>query len=1143
MAYIRVGQVWVEIEVQTPGANVNTAFALIETDTTSANIICAFALVEVDEPFFNRVTTADAYVETTPDVTPTVTTADAYVETTPDVTPTVTTVGAYVETTGAAAGGDDQTATSVAAYIEQDGGDSQSATFVGAYAEIDGGDSQSATFLGAYLEQDGEDYQSATQVSLYLEIESGDGQTATSVGAYVELDAADNVSATVVSAYLELETPPADYVSSTHVAAYLEITDYPSEIVVSKVVALLGTEDGGASVSQFGTYVEYTTEGIYATKFGVLVEIDEVDNTNMATDFQRVKTAGPASHIRLPSEVVGYALDPSWSFWTIITPEATENLILNPSFEENNYADGGHVASADWASTVLVEGAYPYAARALRFVRLTPDPAQATAEFYYEQDVVAGQIYTWSLDLFLRLAHIDKVKLRIQNGVAYADVDSTKTLEIFQEGWQRHFITWTARATETVRLNIYVTTLSMDNSHYVGVDGWQLEKKAYPTTYADGSMFAPNDTANRRHFYWTGRPNLSTSHRTVDAEGHGRIRNLSEDFLFYTTSIIGLGMINPQLLLKQVGTQGVEVYQGAYDTSRDFTIIGVTIGCDFYTLMRNRDNFIELLRSNKNNSRTQLKIRWQPTDFKGVPWGVPLEILCAYRDGLGGQITNLYQETLPVQFHAADPYLEESIEMSALLTLPTALDAAEMYAYRDVTGSWQLLVGTEGVGPFGRQFSMEFDYQGRPVAGGDFSRFSGNNVDYIAYWDGTDWVQYGSTTLDGQVDVIHRNTYDSQLIIAGTFTNVGNRIARYSTGSGDWTSMGTITGDTYSIDSDERDFIYIAGDFLGGLGRAAVWTGSLMKALGDGFDDIVWTIKVGKDGYVYVAGQFTEDLVANPMDGVARWNLNNSAYTDAWENIGMTSGDQAYSMDIGPDGNVYCVVEDVGGQASLRKWDGNTWTIIAECDRYLQGIIKFDNDGVAWVGSNDFNIPGDNNLFNRLYSNTLLPVDLSTYVESGPAYMVPYDIAFSAGKEMLVLMNQFASLGSTLIGGESTTVTYAGTANVYPTICVYGPCYLISVVNHSTGGEIWFRNNAVDKFYIALDEELYIYLDGGRMRAWSSKRGNVSAFVHLSASNLGSWYLRPGENNVSVYCTDTNSATRAFLKWRNRYLSMDSTIQ
>jgi hypothetical protein len=152
-------------------------------------------------------------------------------------------------------------------------------------------------------------------------------------------------------------------------------------------------------------------------------------------------------------------------------------------------------------------------------------------------------------------------------------------------------------------------------------------------------------------------------------------------------------------------------------------------------------------------------------------------------------------------------------------------------------------------------------------AGGNFTNSGGANVNYVAKWDGTNWLALGSGTGGGNPNFGPPAVYalvvlGSDLYVGGFFTTAGGMSANYiAKWDGNiWSALGSgMDGGARALALSGGD-LYVGGGFTtaGGIGANCIakWRGSSWSALGSGANSGVLALAVS-DSELYAGGWFT----------------------------------------------------------------------------------------------------------------------------------------------------------------------------------------------------------------------------------------------------------------------------------------------
>ena len=252
----------------------------------------------------------------------------------------------------------------------------------------------------------------------------------------------------------------------------------------------------------------------------------------------------------VPDIINSYVLDNIKSYWGIIVPEATTNLIDNPSFE-NGEIDPWVFSPGVTPDVSIVTGR---ASRGARSARMTAG-LDGYGRFYLDITLGALTTYTFSCDIWEKIGNQYSFVINPFGALGSETWTATST------GWQRRFITFVSDNSPGVDKQIYIDSVLGNNPGLTTwIDGVQLEAKGYPTTYCDGSIIGYSD----RDYVWdTGASDVhnSTSSRSGNTRHGGRVIYL-EDAEFQTMVYTGLGMAPVDVSSTPLGTGG-ELYTGS----------------------------------------------------------------------------------------------------------------------------------------------------------------------------------------------------------------------------------------------------------------------------------------------------------------------------------------------------------------------------------------------------------------------------------------------------------------------------------------------------------------------------------------------------------------------------------------------------
>lgn len=888
------------------------------------------------------------------------------------------------------------------------------------------------------------------------------------------------------------------------------------------------------------------------------------------------------SLVSIPDKVTGYQLDPGKSFWYAITPEETENLLINPSFE--NVSVGlplNYSTSGSW----VADGAK--SSRGVIGMR-----GGTTAGSSVTQTVSLGTgPHTFSIDLYGFVGRTYELR-----AIRSAQIVGVYAIRPTYNGWQRYSLSFAANTSGSYTVGLFVTNAGNEQCY---TDAWQLEAKAYPTTYADGDMPSLNQRG-RREYYWTGTPHASTSVRIAQTYDGGRIVSF-EDTGFMTTGIVGLGMPNPNIVETTLGVSGTRQYAGQTTMPREFAITGVFTGCDFPTLMSQRNSLMNLLNPYATTFNAPLSLVFQLTDQQGNTVGPPLRLRAAYIEGLGGNLDSFTLEEVTLRFRMYDPFIESMFDAGGYLGTPATLQQNTGVAYRYPDGTWTTLAdeltnngettvsGSVNavkfddatgylyvVGNFQRDTDdgdIIWPVTGKHVANNLFRWKPGGEIEglFNSGWGGPIHdIAFGRDVLDGWYILV-----GEFLNPTGSATNA-DRIYAWQPGgnvggplAGGFEPAGGLNGPAYCVEALSNGSLLVGGKFTDGQNVTGLNLGGIVlyipdpaafvapgtspdgsfSSLNNGFnidgvaDRQVNCLAVSPTGVMYAGGTFTRDKAdTKDLKYVARWN------GSAWEAVGQGLGGEVMDLTFGPDGALYAVglfQYDGSGNVLLNyhaRFNGQNWEALGNQAFYNYGLDFIYNGrhfsgggyvlGAIW--------PTIASEIARISGNVIVPADIATYQNDGPltgTYNAPHTIDSTPAGAIALGFTKYEDT-YTIITNAVVEWEYDGTAPVRPKIVIIGPGNPRIVENITTGSAIYFNYD----FELGIGERLTIDLTGPDLAVYTDKRQNVSAY--MLPSDFGRFELVPGVNRLSFFMDNYIAPTgfsngAAYLYYTPRYLGID----
>lgn len=817
-----------------------------------------------------------------------------------------------------------------------------------------------------------------------------------------------------------------------------------------------------------------------------------------------------------PDLVKGYELNTERGLFSVIIPEATTNLVTNPSMHgavTTGYtAVGGAMAAV---ATWQAYGAYG--------MRLTPAVSTESGLYYGTIALASGSTYTFSATVQGEAGKIYYIWFATSAGALLG----SKQVWYGTGHKQRISVTYTETANASRRFYITRDAKYTDQNLFYA-DGFQVEEKSYPTTYCDGDQvgFVTGELA----YYWNGTPRASTSTRSAQTRSGGKEVNLL-NFGLHILAIVGLGMaplVDRSLTIPGLG----EVPQETGTMAREFTIIGAV---DSIAGQRNlkelRSGLIDAFKPDLTVNDQPMILRYQEYDGDDV-CGEILDIICKYRGGLEGQWDNNHGERLALNFKMYLPLIQSTFGSGTILGYQTTVANANLILKRGTDGIWAAMgTGVSG-GLFPKVYTLSLLANGNIYAGGTFTDFIDVNGDNITSWNGTAWASVGTGTDDSVT--ASAIGPDQSLYIGGLFHLAGGvantvHIAKWNGAA--YSALGTGMDDIVNVLAfDPFGNLYAGGDFhlAGGVANTvhiAKWNGIAWTAMGTGTDGPVEAIVCDTRGNVYIGGNFTLAGGVAGTSNIAKWNY----VTSAWEPLGTgISGGEVKALIFDNSGNLIAAgaFSSAGGIAAnkIAKWNGSAWSPLGSGLDNIAWALALGPDNNIYVGG-VFSTAGGITLPDRMamWNGSVwaaLDVDL-------PGTPTVYSILFDKVGNLYVA---FGTAGNAV----SATVTVSGSGNskTYPKIIFTGAGSILQIKNYSTGKSIYFDLTLLG------NEVAILNLDPTNISFVSSWRGNILSKI-LPGSSLD-FELMPGNNNVSAYYYAGTDATSAIvMTWVDRYSAID----
>lgn len=816
-------------------------------------------------------------------------------------------------------------------------------------------------------------------------------------------------------------------------------------------------------------------------------------------------------------------------FYQVIVPEATTNLITNPSAETNatGYGAGAGVLQRISARSKFGAASINY------------DPTLATYDgMYYAITLTAATTYTWSFWTFGPYAG-SPMRAYVHDVTAGAALANITTYTATGT-WQEVVHTFTTSANTSFRL--YVTKNNDDTLANYYVDGMQCEAKAYATTFVD--MADPPQPG----YAWRGARHASTSSRTAQTKSGGRVRNLS-DYGVIVESSSGGGMVATEHVSSPYGLLEGAVYQRTRVLPRLLMLSLVIHGTSLADLHTKRRALLALFEPYGAGG--------EPTIIRYIGGTEPLELSVYYDDGLeGGALIGVGAERAVLRLIADEPFWRNLGTNSLYVQASSDVTDADYILERDQDGIWRALAGGVSATVTATAYHPT---TGELYAAGNFvtaynaaGTGSPVTVNYIARWTGTAWA----TLNNGMGGVVTAIAFDAAgtLYAGGTFTTcngaatVCNGLARWDGAT--WTRVGTgsFAGvQALAVGTDNR--LYIGGttanmDGVADADFIAAWNPTLLvtEALGTGTNNYVYALAVDFAGAVFAGGTFTT-AGGGTAKRVARWTPSNATWAPSgfsvWAAVGPgIDNGTVRALALGSDNTLY-----VGGSFTLTanhpqyiaRLMGAGWAPLGSNITLNSDVwdIVSDGNGHLAVGG-AFTTAGGRTINDRFATTNGRGGWYPPFVDlpgSATVNAVAYAPNFPADRRLALGFTTSGTAVTSYAIVPAITATNDGSAPAAPVIRITGPGTLEGIVNWTTGKRIDFNLTLNAGEIATLDTR------PGKFAFSSTFRPNL--LPSITSSHPNSFRLQSGENIILTKIKDATAATAMHIMWNELYLSQD----
>jgi hypothetical protein len=779
------------------------------------------------------------------------------------------------------------------------------------------------------------------------------------------------------------------------------------------------------------------------------------------------------------------------SFWQILRPQAGQNLITNPSFENNTTTgwtdvDATSVPSTSWQ----YRGAYSLA--------ITP-LANVFAGVYYLSDTLVADTYTYSISGKFASGVPYRIRIATTTGTTVASTAFVGTGDT-------QIVSVTA-ALSAVQYRLFIQKNNDASTAVFYVDAAQLEPGSVATTYIDGDQDG---------CAWDNIWRESTSTRSGQSTAGGVWLDFETDLGIIPLEMQGVGMPPIDNVATPYALLPGARFERALARSRVFTILCLVPGSTWQNMHALREALIGRVQPDQTAQQQPIYLRYTGS-------AEPQIIAAFYDGGLEFSQPDGFAEQVPLRFVAHDPFWYSERDRGAVLTADNVF-----YSYLgtyDNNGNWASLDSNVSATLNGDVYAIIEDADGTLIVGGAFTNIDGAGTDYLARYDPADgtWSPMATPSPNNIVRALYRSPRSGNIYVGGDFTSIGgvtaNRIAEFF---GVWGSIGspqgtnnTVNGIT-SIDYLGTERIIVTGTFTtaGGVtvNRIAAYDTFLTNwiALSTGLNstgNVV--VPDGRPGFAsafYVGGAFTTAGGAT-VNRIARYS------GTAWQAMGTTGvNGTVNALSLSSDGILYVggAFTTAGGVSApyLVSWNGVGWVAINHRFTAAVTALTTRNTTLYVAGAQSSPVLGFNELWQ--YNNGVwFPIDNAEVQATSTTRVLLWTkrgVFYHGGP------------GSVSFGVPAV-IDSEGTAPTAPVL-------------YQSTGFVNFTNRQALYWQPPVFTSLIVDLRSGQQRVYDPVTDTSYASALVAGSNINT-VLQPGSNRVASFFSDQ------VIYWRPRNWSLD----
>lgn len=808
----------------------------------------------------------------------------------------------------------------------------------------------------------------------------------------------------------------------------------------------------------------------------------------------------------------------------VLVPESTINYIKNPNFGKNTT---GWTTSGATLTRSLDRARFGIASG-----RVVTAGSAVNEGIYYRVSGLNGVSEPITVSVYVRGTGKLRVRLRDGGGTSY----SSDAVAVNDRQWTRLSVSGFSTGTNDLRLYVETSDASPQIETFY-VDGAQLERKAYATTYCDG---------DQPGCVWNITRGASTSRRDGDTRLGGKWVDLAgpcrQNSNIYVTALTGFGMAPITNNIQSWGNAPGAWYDNTKINSRVMTV-------NFYVKEEAQQRQPEPDLTPLHALRQQLVDLFKPDrtvggeaflfEYSDTEGDRPLYIRLRYDGGLDGSwdVRNAWTNSMPVRFLAVDPDWQEDsqdvLQLNWKTNYPSVSDGTIWV--RDQNDKWSSLRSyiTGDVlaiveGPDGTLYA---------------SVNSGGNSNIISF-DGETVTLLGYVNNNGGTCLaIHPLGI---LYVAGNFSLVNGAvssvsIAQYNLNTGVWSAVGVgMGGPVSTLCVADNGQLYIGGTFttLWGGGtpyyRIARWDGTQYRTVGalSGFNlSVNWITKTTDPNILYVCGGFTGAVGGTPVyEHVAQIDTTTNLISALGDGLTDSAINRGHSIIVRNDGIAYCSTVQSGNVlGKIWEYRGGSWfEILSLSDNYAL-TMDIGEFGELYIGGNFTASPQ----YGALYKMAKYTNGAWTNLEGnlfGSGYV--RRLLFSKIRGVLYVATDLDAAFAPYTSAYNM-VTNSGSYGVFPILYVLGQATVRYIENLATKQAIYLNLSIFE------GEEVEIDFARGTIQSYS--RGSLLSSLQ-PGSELRAVYLLPGGNEFAILM-DNEVTPSIQLRWRPSHWSADAIAE